>query len=286
MTGETGLTTLLRVPGTGAPAAALGAAPPSAGGASGLAGRPSAGGALSHGPGGSGAAGGSGTRSGTLSQADLARWEARLAILLVQEQLGQLQLTMANELQDARDALNAEHAAREAAMQRDVAALEQEVARLRESGAAAGGQIATRSPISPRSRSSRGAEGRGDVGSSSTLQSVNGGNSWRQGGSQRAVSRELRLSSGAGDAAEAAGATTTAGEGSGPGGAGDGAESLREQHLLRQLRDAQEMLQARGDTRNGSNRSNRGNRSNRSNRSDRVEMRQARAPRSARAHPT
>ena len=281
MTGETGLTTLLRVPGTGAPAAALGAAPPSAGGASGLAGRPSAGGALSHGPGGSGAAGG-----GTLSQADLARWEARLAILLVQEQLGQLQLTMANELQDARDALNAEHAAREAAMQRDVAALEQEVARLRESCAAAGGQIATRSPISPRSRSSRGAEGRGDVGSSSTLQSVNGGNSWRQGGSQRAVSRELRLSSGAGDAAEAAGATTTAGEGSGPGGAGDGAESLREQHLLRQLRDAQEMLQARGDTRNGSNRSNRGNRSNRSNRSDRVEMRQARAPRLARAHPT
>ena len=281
MTGETGLTTLLRVPGTGAPAAALGAAPPSAGGASGLAGRPSAGGALSHGPGGSGAAGGV-----TLSQADLARLEARLAILLVQEQLGQLQLTMANELHDARDALNAEHAAREAAMQRDVAALEQEVARLRESGAAAGGQIATRSPISPRSRSSRGAEGRGDVGSSSTLQSVNGGNSWRQGGSQRAVSRELRLSSGAGDAAEAAGATTTAGEGSGPGGAGDGAESLREQHLLRQLRDAQEMLQARGDTRNGSNRSNRGNRSNRSNRSDRVEMRQARAPRLARAHPT
>ena len=235
-------------------------------------------GALSHGPGGSGAAGG-----GTLSQADLARREARLAILLVQEQLGQLQLTMANELQDASDALNAEHAAREAAMQRDVAALEQEVARLRESGAAAGGQIATRSPISPRSRSSRGAEWRGDVGSSSTLQSVNGGNSWRQGGSQRAVSRELRLSSGAGDAAEAAGATTTAGEGSGPGGAGDGAESLREQHLLRQLRDAQEMLQARGDTRNGSNRSNRGNKSNRS---DRVEMRQARAPRSARAHPT
>ena len=221
---------------TGSPV--LGTALPSTvGGATGVNVRSAASGLVPHGKRGISEAGG----RGGPSLADLARWEARLAMLLVQEQLGHMQLTLATELQEAREELFSEHAAREAALRHDVAALEQEVARLKEEVAgASGAQTAARSPTSTRSR---------DAGSASALQSVNGGPGrvrWREGyerSNQRAGSRELGFSfSGGGDAAsvEAIGAAGKLGEG-----VGDGAESLREQHLLQQLRDAQEMLQAR-----------------------------------------